>query len=168
MIMTGIGRRLLLASIFALCLTAATAADLAGSPAPDFVLKSASGRNYRLSEYRGQVVLVSFWAPWCGECRSQLRELGEAYERYAGAGLEMFAVGLDREIGPIRDAAQSLGVTFPALLDVGGVVGELYGVDKMPYVILVDQDGVVRNEFSGFNRGDSQGYIDAARTLLEQ
>jgi len=67
-----------------------------GSEAPDFVLKSITGKNLRLSEYRGEVVMLTFWAAWCGDCRAQLAELGAMRDRYQDAGVELLAVSLDQ------------------------------------------------------------------------
>jgi len=144
----------------------AGSAELAGEPAPDFVLKSVAGRNYRLSEYRGQVVLLSFWASWCGECRTQREELAELYQRYAGSGLEMLSISLDRDFDTASDAADAVRAGFPTLHDAGGTVGEMYAVNRMPYVVLIDQDGVVRDEFTGFRKGEGSQYLDEARALL--
>jgi peroxiredoxin len=149
-------------------LTAAVDAELAGAEAPDFVLKGVSGTNYRLSEYRGQVVLVSFGASWCGDCRSQLEELASLYDRYAGAGLEMLAISLDREFDDVADTARNIGAAFPTLHDAGGAIGELYEVNRMPYLVLIDQDGIVRDEFTGFSKGEGSRYLDEARALLAE
>jgi peroxiredoxin len=164
--MKGIKGRLFVAALAAVGLFGAVRADLAGSEAPDFVLKSISGKNYRLSEYRGQVVLVSFWASWCGECRSQLEELDSLYDRYAGAGLQIFAISMDRELDQVSDAAKAIGISFPALHDAGGDVGEEYQVEKMPFVVLIDQDGVIRDEFKGYRKGEEAEYLERARALL--
>ncbi len=166
--MAHIGRRLLLTLLAVGGLTGIVNAELAGSPAPDFVLKSISGKNYRLSEYRGQVVLVSFWASWCGECRSQLEGLAGLYDRYEGAGLEMLAVSLDRERRQVSDAADAIGVGFPALHDLGGDVGEQYDVSRLPYVVLIDRDGTIRDEYTGYQRGQEDQYLQRARELLSE
>lgn len=164
--MKGIRRRLLVAGLTLAGLVGAGHAELAGEVAPDFVLKSVSGENYRLSEYRGRVVLLSFWASWCGECRSQLEALAGLHDRYTGSGLEMLAVSLDRELDQVADAARALGVRFPALHDAGGAVGERYAVDRMPYVVLIDQNGVVREAFTGYRKGEEAEYLERARALL--
>jgi len=166
--MQHIGRRLFLTLLAVGGLTGIVNAELADTPAPDFVLKSVSGNNYRLSEYRGQVVLVSFWASWCGECRSQLEGLAALYERYEGAGLEMLAVSLDREQSQVSDAARAIGVGFPTLHDVGGDVGEQYDVRKLPYVVLIDRDGTIRSEYTGYRRGQEDQYLQRARELLAE
>jgi peroxiredoxin len=163
-----IGRQLAAALLLAVGLVSVVAAGLGGAPAPDFVLKGVSGRNYRLSEYRGQVVLLSFGASWCGDCRSQLEELGVLYERYAGAGLEMLAISLDRDLDDVEDTARHLGTGFPTLHDAGGATAELYQINRMPYVVLIDRDGVVRDEFTGFSKGEGSRYLDEARALLAE
>jgi peroxiredoxin len=162
------GRRLVVTLLAVGGLFGVVHAELAGSAAPDFVLKSVSGKNYRLSEYRGQVVLVSFWASWCGECRSQLEALAGLYDRYEGAGLEMLAVSLDRDRDQVSDAAAQLGVGFPALHDLGGEVGEQYDVDRLPFVVLIDRDGTVRDEYTGYRRGQEEQYLQRARELLAE
>jgi peroxiredoxin len=161
-------QRFAVALLTAVGLIGAVSAELAGAPAPDFVLKGVSGENYRLSEYRGQVVLVSFGASWCGECRSQLEELAQLYDRYAGAGLEMLAISLDRDLDDVSDSARALGAAFPTLHDAGGAVGELYAVGRMPYLLLIDQAGIVREEFTGFSKGEGSQYLDEARALLAE
>jgi peroxiredoxin len=155
------------------CLLAAgaarpAAAAPAGEQAPDFVLKSLAGENLRLSEYRGEVVMLSFWASWCGQCRAQLRGLADVYARYRGAGAELFAVSLDRSRRDAEDAAASLGLTYPVLFDAGGKVGALYGVDSMPELVLIDRDGVVRKIFAGYRRGEEQQYLHSVRDLLRE
>ncbi len=166
--MQHIGRRLFVTLLAVGGLTGIVNAQLSGHAAPDFVLKSISGKNYRLSEYRGKVVLVSFWASWCGECRSQLEGLTGLYDRYEGAGLEMLAVSLDRERSQVADAAEAIGLRFPALHDVGGDVGKQYDVRKLPYVVLIDRDGTIRSEYTGYRRGQEEQYLQRARELLSE
>jgi peroxiredoxin len=136
--------------------------------APDFVLKSVAGANLRLSEYRGRVVMLSFWATWCGECRSQLEGLAELYGRYEGAGFEVLAVSLDSDIDDTSETAAGLDVGFPVLHDAGGRVGELYSVDSVPLVVIVDRDGNVRERFEGYRRGHEERYLDRVRALLDE
>ena len=85
----------LLLLVAMLCTWQAAGARDSGSEAPNFALKALDGRNYRLSEMRGSVVLLSFGASWCGPCRSQLSTLQEFHERYHGAGLAVLGVNLD-------------------------------------------------------------------------
>ena len=132
------------------------AAQLTGSEAPDFVLKSLSGENLRLSEYRGEIVMLSFWATWCGDCRAQLEELAAMYERYQNAGVELLAVDLDQNDNQASRMARSLAVK------------ELYAVDKMPVMVLIDRSGVVRDVFEGYRRGKEQQYLERVQALLRE
>jgi peroxiredoxin len=145
-----------------------SAAQLPGSEAPDFVLKSVSGENLRLSEYRGRVVMLSFLASWCGDCRSQLAGLADLRDRYAAAGFELLAVSLDANRGQAADVAGSLRAGYPVLHDAGGEVGRLYAVDSMPLAVLIDREGVVREVFEGHRRGNEKRYVERVRALLSE
>lgn len=148
--------------------TASAATALAGATAPDFVLKTVDGENLRLSEFRGEVVVVSFWATWCGDCRAQLTELNDWHGTYRAAGLRLLAVGLDRELSDVRDTATSLGLEFPVMHDAGLQVSERYSVSEMPAAVLIDRDGIIREVFEGFRRTHGQAMLDRVRDLLRE
>lgn len=155
-----------LAAFLAAAGTVSAATELKGRDAPDFVLKSVSGKNLRLSEYRGDVVMLSFWASWCGECRAQLEHLGAMRDRYRDAGIELLAVSLDQSA---RQASEgSAGASYPVLHDAGGEVGRLYDVTKMPVMVLIDRGGVVREVFEGFRRGNGEQYLPEVQALLRE
>ena len=167
--MTRPGPGLILAASLVAAMGAVSAATpIAGTEAPDFVLKSTSGQNVRLSEYRGEVVMLSFWATWCGDCRAQLEELSQMHTRYQDTGVELLAVSLDQDQGQATKAATALGVTCPVLHDTGGEVGRLYAVDRMPMMVLIDREGVVREVFEGYRRGNEQQYLDRVQALLRE
>ena len=144
------------------------ATQVPGEAAPDFVLKSVAGENLRLSEYRGEVVMLSFWASWCGDCRAQLSELGEMYTRYQDAGVELLAVSLDQNERQASDAAAALDVGYPVLHDAGGAVGRLYAVERMPMMVLIDREGIVRDVFEGFRRGNETEILERVQALLRE
>jgi peroxiredoxin len=145
---------------------ASAATQLRGAEAPDFVLKSRSGTNLRLSEYRGEVVMLSFWATWCGDCRAQLEHLGSMRERYQDAGIELLAVSLDQNA---RQASEmTADASYPVLHDAGGQVGRLYDVTRMPVLVLIDRGGVVREVFEGFRRGNEEQYLEQVQALLRE
>ncbi len=158
--------------VVALALSAAgvgyAATELSGAQAPDFVLKSISGENLRQSEYRGQVLMLSFWASWCGDCRAQLEGIAELYSRYRGAGFELMAVSLDTEQRQVMDTARGLKVDYPVLHDAGGEVGRLYQVESMPLIVLIDRRGVVRDVIEGYRRGSEEQYLERIRVLLRE
>ena len=165
--LTNAARALMAAGLLALgCAEAAS--GLAGSEAPDFVLKSLSGSNIRLSEYRGRIVMLVFWASWCGDCRGQLETLADVYESYHEAGFDVLAVNLDRDERQAREAAQGWQADYPILYDAGGEVGRSYDVGAMPLAVLIDRDGVIREVVRGFGRGQGEEYLERVRALLRE
>jgi peroxiredoxin len=169
---TTAGRKSLLAltGIAGLVATSAVLASLGlvGSPAPDFTLKSRGGKNLRLSEEIGNVVMVNFWATWCGPCRQEMPMLDEIYERYQGAGFQLLGVNIDDDSGKAERMATDLGVSFPLLFDNDKSVSRLYDVRAMPVTVLIDRDGVVRHVHHGYRPGFEDAYIDQVRDLLTE
>ncbi|XOV86615.1 MAG: peroxiredoxin family protein [Pseudomonadota bacterium] len=134
--------------------------------APDFILKSMTGENLRLEEYRGQVVLVNFWASWCGPCRQEMPVLDRIQDRYEAMGFTVLGVNVDTDETKARKVAERSGVSFPLLLDRGQAVSKQYDVSSMPYTVLVDRDGAIRYIHHGYKPGDENHYIDRLRDLL--
>jgi len=155
----------------ALCVTAGSvwaAPTLIGKDAPDFVLKSLDGPNLRLSEFRGQVVLVSFWARWASDSREELPALDRIYTTYRRAGLVVLGVSVDEDARRAREFADAMKVRYPILLDTSPDIGRDYQLERMPVTVLVDRAGVVRYSNVGFKRGDERAYLDQIRELLRE
>ena len=146
----------------------AAAPTMVGKEAPDFVLKAMSGTNLRLSEFRGQVVLVNFWARWAGDSRQEMPALDRINTTYSRAGLVILGVSVDEDLGRAREFAAAMGVSYPILFDTGSNIGRDYLLQKMPMTILVDRAGVVRYSNVGFKRGDERAYLDQIRELLRE
>ncbi len=146
----------------------AAAPTLIGKEAPDFVLRAMDGRNLRLSEYRGQVVLVNFWARWEGDSREQMRALDRINTTYQRAGLVVLGISVDEDVRRAREYADAMSVSYPILFDNGPDVGKDYMLQKMPVTILVDRAGVVRYSVVGFKHGDERGYLEQIRELLRE
>lgn len=139
-----------------------------GQPAPDFALKSSTGQNLRLSEYRGDVVMINFWATWCGPCRQEMPLLDELYARYQRVGFNLLGVNIDDDSRRAMQMIDELGVSFPVLFDARKEVSELYEVEAMPVTVLVDREGTVRYVHHGYKPGYENAYLDQIRSLLRE
>lgn len=144
------------------------ASDLAGQAAPDFVLKSATGENLRLSEYRGDVVMINFWATWCGPCRQEMPLLNELFNRYQRVGFSLLGVNIDDDSRRAMQMVEDLGVDFPVLFDETKEVSKLYQVEAMPVTVIVDREGTVRYVHHGYKPGYEDQYLTEIRTLLRE
>ena len=156
----------LLFSVFAA--TSLASSKLEGQPAPDFALKSSTGENMRLSEYRGDVVMINFWATWCGPCRQEMPLLDELYERYSRVGFNLLGVNIDDDSRRAMQMIEELGVDFPVLFDATKRVSEMYDVDAMPVTVIVDREGTVRYVHQGYKPGYEDKYLTEIRTLLRE
>jgi peroxiredoxin len=141
-----------------------SAQSLIDDHAPDFALKNITGKNLRLSEYRGEVVLLSFWSTTCGRCRDQLSVVNDLFVAHREQGLQVLSISIDHEARDARKTAADLDLNIPVLLDDEHVVSRLYDLGTLPLTVLIDHHGTVRQIYAGFQRGDGQRY----RTELEK
>jgi thiol-disulfide isomerase/thioredoxin len=141
---------------------------LLGQPAADFALRSLAGDNVRLSEHLGEVVVINFWATWCGPCRQEMPLLDEIYNKYLRAGLVLFSVNIDEQRDPAVEMARTLKVSYPVLFDERKDVSRAYQVGTMPVTVLIDRAGVVRYVSEGYKPGYEQRYIEKLRELLNE
>ncbi|MFQ5547911.1 MAG: TlpA disulfide reductase family protein [Woeseia sp.] len=166
--MKGLRITLLAALLSVLAASGIASSGLAGQKAPDFVLKSATGENLRLREYRGDVVMINFWATWCGPCRQEMPLLDELYGRYRRVGFRLLGVNIDDDSRRAMAMADELGVTFPVLFDEDKQVSKLYQVEAMPMTLLLDREGTVRHVHHGYKPGYEQKYLNEIRALLRE
>ena len=129
----------------------------AGKTAPDFSLTTVNGDRVKLSDQRGKVVVLDFWATWCGPCRASLPHLQQASENEAWAdrGLVVWAVNDQQSADDVSRFVNGNGYTFTALIDSEGSAISKYGVRGIPMTVIVGRDGKVRNVFVGW--GDESG-----------
>lgn len=146
----------------------AWAGALVASPASNFTLKDASGENIRLSEYRGQVVLLNFWASWCGPCRQELPHLDALHQKYEDLGFTVFGVNVEQDRTSADKVLRDIPVNFPVLFDDENLVSELYSVDAMPMTVLVDRDGNMRFTHRGYKPGYEDAYEKQIRALVRE
>lgn len=122
--------------------------------------------NVRLSEHLGQVVLINFWATWCGPCRQEMPLLDVLYQKYHRAGFVLLGVNLDEERRDAAEMAQTLKVSYPILFDERKEVSRAYQVGSMPLTVLIDREGVVRYVSEGYKPGYEKRYTEKLRELL--
>jgi peroxiredoxin len=166
--------KLVLRCIAALMIaTVSLTASAAGYPlldaqAPDFALRAFAGDNIRLSEHRGEVVVLTFWSTTCTTCAAELQALGRSYVTYRSAGLQMFGVSVDDDQVRARDFAGSHHVAFAMLADPQKSVSRLYQVDNLPMTILIDRGGTVRQVMRDFGPKSEALYLQQLRELLNE
>jgi peroxiredoxin len=154
--------------LLSLPILASAQSALVGKAAPDFALRSLRGENIRLSEHSGEVVVVNFWATWCGPCRQEMPQLDELYAKYRRAGLVLLGVSLDHQKDRATEMAQTLKVAYPVLFDEQRNVSRSYGVDDLPVTLLIDRQGVVRFVSQGYKPGYESRYAEQLRELLNE
>jgi peroxiredoxin len=145
----------------------ATGAVATQTAAPDFTLRTMNGPNVRLAEQRGRVVMVNFWATWCGPCRQEMPQLDRLYQKYRASGFVLLGVNVDDDARKAGEVAAKLGVTFPVLLDTDKAVSKLYDLSTMPSTVLIDRDGKVRYLHRGYLAGYEDNYDKQIRELLK-
>jgi cytochrome c biogenesis protein CcmG/thiol:disulfide interchange protein DsbE len=118
-----------------------------GQPAPDFMLDDLHHQTQRLSDYRGSVVLLNFWATWCPPCRIEMPTLQAVYDKLASQGLVVLGLNWTQvdDAQQVQPYSEGLGITFPILLDPDGHVADsIYPIQGLPTSVIIDRDGVVQ------------------------
>lgn len=118
-----------------------------GGPAPNFTRESFEGRPTTLSEFRGKVVLLNFWASWCESCKKEMPEIEAAYQQHKNDGLVVLAVNFGEK--KERAAPHVRGLSFPLLLDRKADVAAAYGIRSLPVTFFIDSDGIIREQVTG-------------------
>jgi peroxiredoxin len=147
---------------------ALAATHLSGTVAPDFALKSFAGDNLRLSEYRGDVVVLTFWANWCSDCRSQLSGVRELQRAYRDAGFRPLTVSMGRVSSSLREDMVALELGFPILDDASLSVSKLYDVESLPVALVIDREGIVREVMQGYDSESQDQYAKSIETFLAE
>jgi peroxiredoxin len=160
--------RLALGAALALFASVCVPAVVPSAVAPDFTLRSMDGPNLRLQEQRGRVVLVNFWATWCGPCRQEMPHLNRLYEKYRASGFMLLGVNVDDDSRKAADVATKLGLKFPVLLDSDKKVSRTYDMSAMPATVVIDRNGRVRYIHRGYRDGYEATYDAQIRDLLKE
>ena len=159
-----------LAAVAALLLAAAwpAAANDGAVPAPAFTLASRAGGQVSLADLKGQVVMINFWASWCGPCRQEFPALDQIYAKYKPMGFTLVAINVESEKADAERFLSKTPASFPILFDPDNKVSGNYGVSAMPTTVLVDRQGRVRWQHRAYKPGDEAKYIEQIRAVLRE
>jgi len=139
-----------------------------GAPAPTFTLSSSGGSEVSLAQYKGQVVMINFWASWCGPCRQEFPLLESIYKKYGRMGFTLIGVNVEPDSKAANDWLKQTPVSFPILYDKDSKVSKLYDVAGMPSTVLIDRSGKLRMLHRGYKPGDENEYLDSIRALIRE
>ena len=137
-----------------------------GDTAPNFTLKSNGTYNLRLSEQKGYVMVVVFWASWCRSCPVQLNSLNALQRKYEPYGVKVWGVSLDKKMEDAKHYVEHKGLNFTVLYDHEFLVSENYDIDDLPASNIVDRDGVIRHYQDGFEPTDIAKYDEILQQLV--
>lgn len=152
---------------FFLSTNAYASSDIKGK-APNFTLKSYTGSNQKLSEFRGKVVLLNFWASWCGPCRQEMPLLNSLHKKYKKLGFTVMGINVEEDSRKAKVIVKEVGIKFPILFDTENKVSDLYKVDAMPSTVLIDRSGNMRYLHKGYKKGDMQTYKKWVKKLIRE
>ena len=145
----------------------ANSANIQGK-APNFTLKSNTGKNIKLSELRGQVVLLNFWASWCGPCRQEMPLLEKLQQRYSALGFTVIGVNVEEDSSKAKSLLKDIPVSFPILFDTQNTVSKQYNVSAMPSTVMIDRNGNMRYLHKGYKPGDEAQYKKWVKQLVKE
>ena len=159
-------RSLLLLALF---LALPAAATNAVGPAPGFQLPARGGKQDSLDQFKGQVVMINFWATWCAPCRQEMPLLEGIYKKYKPMGFTMIGVNVEPDSAAAEAwLAKQMPVSFPVAFDTDSRVSKLYKVNGMPNSVIIDRKGNVRLLHRGYKPGDENTYLDQIRALVRE
>tara|TARA_R110000737_G_C14565207_1_gene483066 strand:- start:917 stop:1456 length:540 start_codon:yes stop_codon:yes gene_type:complete len=139
-----------------------------GEKAPDFTLKTLSGENLNLMEQRGNIIVINFWASWCGPCRIEMPILQEFHEQYQDLGVAVWGVNVEQENQAGLNYIRELAVDFPIFFDASNDVSASYDVEAMPTTVIIDRHGKVRSVFRGYQKGYEKKYAKVIKQLIRE
>jgi len=139
-----------------------------GQIAPDFTLKNLQGINLNLTEQRGEIIVINFWASWCGPCRKEMPVLQKLHDKYNNLGVSVWGVNVEQENQAGREFLKGLNLTFPIFFDQTNKISATYQVEAMPTTVIIDRNGKVRKVFRGFKVGYEKKYAKAIKKLIRE
>lgn len=138
---------------------------LEGQMAPDFSLRALDGKEYSLSALKGKLVLIDFWATWCPPCKEELPIIEKLHQNYQAKGLVVLGIS-DEDRATVEPFIKENKITFPILMDSGGKVSQMYKVTAIPRVILIDKEGKVVKDITGYQKENEKILREAIEKLI--
>lgn len=160
--------RNVLAGLLVIVLSTPALAGVVEKPAPAFSLPDSTGQTVSLDDFHGQVLLINFWASWCGPCRQEMPLLEALHQRYEPLGFTLLGINVDEDSALADKFLQGMPVSFPILYDRTNSVSKAYDVIAMPTTVIVDREGRVRFVHYGYEAGYENDYQDQVRTLIRE
>ena len=160
--------RIACALLIALPVTSYAAGIKVGEPAADFTLSSRSGEPVSMASLKGQVVLLNFWASWCGPCRQEFPLLDTIHKKYKKIGFTVIGLNVEPDSKDAEVFLKQNPVSFPIVYDPKDDLSKRYGIGGMPSVALIDRKGIVRWMHKSYVAGDENEYLDQVRSLLAE
>ena len=136
--------------------------------ASDFTLPSNQGKPLKLSDFRGDVVMLNFWASWCGPCRQEMPILDDLQKRFKKIGFTVLGVNIDEDVSDAKGLLKEISVSFPVVFDSKSKVSETYQLDSMPTTVMIDRKGNKRFLHRGYKPGFEVDYEKQIRSLLRE
>ena len=138
-----------------------------GYMAPQFTLRNLENNRVNLSDFKGQVVIINFWATWCAPCRVEMPAFETLYRRYRSEGLTLLAVSLDKGgIDIVRNFVEERKLSFPVLMDMEGTVERMYPSFSIPTTYVIDRKGRIATRVDGAKNWKSKETFEAVEYLL--
>ncbi len=137
----------------------------AASKAPNFSLKMSDGKTIELKKLQGRVVVVNFWATWCGPCKAEIPGFLEVYQQYKSKGLEIVGISLDQEgWKPVKPFIDRYKITYPVVVGDAKLAEAYGGIDAIPTTFIVDKKGNIAKRHIGYM--DKKTFEDLIKDLL--
>jgi cytochrome c biogenesis protein CcmG/thiol:disulfide interchange protein DsbE len=142
-----------------------TFAAMAQTKAPNFNLKTADGKSFDLSKHKGKVVVVNFWATWCGPCKAEIPGFLEVYDAYKSKGLEIVGISLDQQgWRPVKPFIERYKITYPVVIGDGELAEQYGGIEAIPTTFVVDKKGNIAKRHVGYM--DKKSFEALVKDLL--
>lgn len=162
-------KSILFAVCFSLVAMASVPKSEVNTSALDFTGKTADGKVVKLSDFKGKVVLLDFWASWCKPCKEEFPFLVKLHNKLKNKNFTVLAVNVDVELGRMQNflSKQKAQPEFPIIFDQGGALPRLYDVEGMPTTVLIDQKGIIRYRHTGFTKVEKKKIVEEVVALMK-